>query len=134
MNSTSKNAENKTVNNPGIAAKFIILSLIGIFVFFVPIRAGGASTIPVEFLVSYLISSFKPVVRLYALAVILIAAVLPFIRKTWKKDALTTVFTFSKILGRGGSIIYAWMEMTGNENPFFEYYDEVLDICLLFDD
>ena len=40
MNSTSKNAENKTVNNPGIAAKFIILSLIGIFVFFVPIRAG----------------------------------------------------------------------------------------------
>lgn len=46
MNSTSKNAENKTVNNPGIAAKFIILSLIGIFVFFVPIRAGGASTIP----------------------------------------------------------------------------------------
>ena len=105
MNSTSKNAENKTVNNPGIAAKFIILSLIGIFVFFVPIRAGGASTIPVEFLVSYLISSFKPVVRLYALAVILIAAVLPFIRKTWKKDALTTVFTFSKILGAVFTVI-----------------------------
>ena len=33
------------------------------------------------------------------------------------------------IVSRGGSIIYAWMEMTGNENPFFEYYDEVLDIC-----
>lgn len=31
------------------------------------------------------------------------------------------------IVSRGGSIIYAWMEMTGNENPFFEYYDEVLD-------
>ena len=30
------------------------------------------------------------------------------------------------IVSRGGSIIYAWMEMTGNENPFFEYYDEVL--------
>ena len=26
------------------------------------------------------------------------------------------------IVSRGGSIIYAWMEMTGNENPFFEYY------------
>ena len=25
------------------------------------------------------------------------------------------------IVSRGGSIIYAWMEMTGNENPFFEY-------------
>ena len=33
------------------------------------------------------------------------------------------------IVSRGGSIIYAWMEMTGNENPFFEHFDEVLDIC-----
>ena len=37
------------------------------------------------------------------------------------------------IVSRGGSIIYAWMEMTGNENPFFEYYDEVLDICREYD-
>lgn len=33
------------------------------------------------------------------------------------------------IVSRGGSIIYAWMEMTGNENPFFEHFDELLDIC-----
>lgn len=33
------------------------------------------------------------------------------------------------IVSRGGSIIYAWMEMTGEENPFYEYYDEVLEIC-----
>ncbi|WP_070041887.1 phosphomethylpyrimidine synthase ThiC [Robinsoniella peoriensis] len=32
------------------------------------------------------------------------------------------------IVSRGGSLLFAWMEMTGNENPFFEYYDEVLDI------
>ena len=32
------------------------------------------------------------------------------------------------IVSRGGSIIFAWMEMTGQENPFYEYYDEVLDI------
>lgn len=37
------------------------------------------------------------------------------------------------IVSRGGSIIYAWMEMTGNENPFYEYYDEVLDICREYD-
>ena len=37
------------------------------------------------------------------------------------------------IVSRGGSIIYAWMEMTGNENPFFEYYDELLDICREYD-
>ena len=32
------------------------------------------------------------------------------------------------IVSRGGSLIYAWMEMTGNENPFFEHYDELLEI------
>ena len=32
------------------------------------------------------------------------------------------------IVSRGGSLLFAWMMMTGNENPFYEYYDEVLDI------
>lgn len=33
------------------------------------------------------------------------------------------------IVSRGGSLIFAWMEITGNENPFFEFYDEILEIC-----
>lgn len=37
------------------------------------------------------------------------------------------------IVSRGGSLIYAWMEMTGNENPFFEHYDELLDILYAHD-
>lgn len=37
------------------------------------------------------------------------------------------------IVSRGGSLIYAWMEMTGNENPFFEHYDELLDILREYD-
>ena len=32
-----------------------------------------------------------------------------------------------------GSLLFAWMKMTGNENPFFEYYDEVLDILRRYD-
>ena len=32
------------------------------------------------------------------------------------------------IVSRGGSLIFAWMEVTGNENPFYEHYDEVLEI------
>ncbi|MEG0431476.1 MAG: phosphomethylpyrimidine synthase ThiC [Anaerovoracaceae bacterium] len=39
----------------------------------------------------------------------------------------------TNIVSRGGSIIFAWMEMTGNENPFYEFYDEVLDICNKYD-
>lgn len=37
------------------------------------------------------------------------------------------------IVSRGGSLLFAWMEMTGNENPFFEHYDKVLDILREFD-
>lgn len=37
------------------------------------------------------------------------------------------------IVSRGGSLLFAWMMMTGNENPFFEYYDEVLEILREYD-
>lgn len=37
------------------------------------------------------------------------------------------------IVSRGGSLLFAWMEMTGNENPFFEYYDQVLEILREYD-
>ena len=37
------------------------------------------------------------------------------------------------IVSRGGSLIFAWMEATGNENPFYEYYDDVLEILHKYD-
>lgn len=37
------------------------------------------------------------------------------------------------IVSRGGSLLFAWMEMTGNENPFYEYYDELLEILREYD-
>ena len=37
------------------------------------------------------------------------------------------------IVSRGGSLLFAWMIMTGNENPFFEFYDKVLDILYEYD-
>jgi len=39
----------------------------------------------------------------------------------------------TNVVSRGGSLIYAWMEMTGNENPFYEYYDELMDILYEYD-
>jgi len=39
----------------------------------------------------------------------------------------------TNIVSRGGSIIFAWMEMTGEENPFYDQYDRVLDICRKYD-
>lgn len=39
----------------------------------------------------------------------------------------------TNIVSRGGSLMFAWMELTGNENPFYQYYDELLDIFAQYD-
>lgn len=48
--------------------------------------------------------------------------------KRFKKNGRLT-----NIVSRGGSLIFAWMELTGNENPFYEYYDRVLEIFSKYD-
>ena len=37
------------------------------------------------------------------------------------------------IVSRGGSIIAAWMQKNQQENPLFEFYDRLLDICREYD-
>ena len=37
------------------------------------------------------------------------------------------------IVSRGGSLVFAWMSMTGEENPFYSRFDEILDICREYD-
>lgn len=50
-----------------------------------------------------------------------------------------TINTFKRnkrltnIVSRGGSLLYAWMEANEAENPFYEYYDELLEICEEYD-
>ena len=52
------------------------------------------------------------------------------------KEAVETVKRnkrLTNIVSRGGSLLFAWMELNNKENPFFEYYDELLDICAKYD-
>lgn len=50
-----------------------------------------------------------------------------------------TINTFKRnkrltnIVSRGGSLMYAWMELNNAENPFYEHYDRLLDICEKYD-
>ena len=37
------------------------------------------------------------------------------------------------IVSRGGSLLYAWMNLNGKENPFYEHFDRLLDICVTHD-
>lgn len=78
--------------------KFILLNILGIFMFFVPITINGANSIPIDHIVTYIrkIPYFEMV---YPGIIIILGAILPFYRKTWNKDTVTTVFSIFKILG-----------------------------------
>ncbi len=39
----------------------------------------------------------------------------------------------TNVVSRGGSLLFAWMEMNKAENPFFEHFDRLLDICEKYD-
>ncbi len=39
----------------------------------------------------------------------------------------------TKIVSRGGAILYEWMRLNNRENPFYEHYDRLLDICVEYD-
>lgn len=43
------------------------------------------------------------------------------------RDRLTS------IVSRGGSLLFAWMAANGRENPFYEYFHELLEICREYD-
>ena len=43
-------------------------------------------------------------------------------------DSFKETGRLTNIVSRGGSLIFAWMEATGDENPFYEFYDDVLAI------
>ncbi len=39
----------------------------------------------------------------------------------------------TNIVSRGGSLLFTWMELNNRENPFYEYYDDLLEICRKYD-
>ena len=48
-------------------------------------------------------------------------------------DKIRKMERITNIVSRGGSLMFAWMQLNDRENPFFEYYDRLLDICEKYD-
>ncbi len=80
--------------------KFILLNFIGIFVFFIPVTINGARSIFIDHIVTWL-RSVPHFGTVYVGIVIILGAILPFVRKTWNKDVTTSVFSVFKVLGIG---------------------------------
>ncbi|WP_307439626.1 YjiH family protein [Bacillus sp. V2I10] len=103
--------------------KFIGFSLIGIFMFFIPISINGVSSISLDHMTTWIKQSFPSFVPIYVLIVILLGAIYPFAVKSWKKDKVSMVFSFLKVLGVfvAFMIVFkigpAWL-MAPNMGPF----------------
>lgn len=91
-------------------AKFVILNVIGLFMFFVTITINEKSSIPVDHIVTF-IRSIPYFELIYGVAIVCIGAVLPFIRKTWNKDKVTMVFSFLKLLAIPAMVV--WLTQMG---------------------
>ena len=48
-------------------------------------------------------------------------------------DALERQGRVTDIVSRGGSMLACWIKATGQENPLYEYYDDLLDIARTYD-
>lgn len=82
-------------------AKFILLSAIGIFMFFIPVTIGEKSTIPLDHAVTFVRNLTPGLMPYYGLIVIILGAVFPFYNKSWNKDKVTAFFSVAKVLGLG---------------------------------
>lgn len=87
--------------------KFLAYSIFGIFMFFCPVTIGGRSTIPVDHIITFITAQLRQPARVYILAVMYLGAVLPFIRMSWNKDAITLFFSLAKVCGAAvGTILF----------------------------
>lgn len=99
--------------------RLLFLSAVGIFFFFVPISVNGKSTIPLDHLVSQIKVWLGSGVAWYALAMIVIGAVYPFVTGQWAKSLTDKVFSVLKVMGAGAAL----MAVTGAGPEFLHSKD-----------
>ncbi|MDO4754125.1 MAG: YjiH family protein [Bacillota bacterium] len=93
-------SENKSKMSQGYdsmnLAKFIVFSLIGIFMFFIPIQI-GKKTIPLDHIVGW-IQQIPHYAKFWGLLLCCIGVVFPFFTGSWKKSKVKMVFSVINIL------------------------------------
>ncbi|CAM3304946.1 YjiH family protein [Nosocomiicoccus ampullae] len=78
--------------------RFFVYSLIGIFIFFIPITIGEKNSIILDHLVSFIRMTFADIEMYYTWVVIIVGAILPFILKQTKTIS-DKIFTGIKLFG-----------------------------------
>ena len=80
-------------------SKFVGLSALGIFLFFVPVAMGGKSTIVLDHAVTWATSeAFRPVAIAYIVLIILAGCLSAVLSGVWKRSAFDFVLTGFKFM------------------------------------
>lgn len=99
--------QSKSTKNVAIA-KFVLCSLLGIFMFFVSIPYNGKSSIPLDHLTTIIRGLLGDYQKYVVLLIMVCGAILPFAKKTWNKSGLNLFFTIFKVLGVVCGVMYIW--------------------------
>lgn len=88
--------------------KFFVYSFIGAFIFFVPVTINKKSSIMLDHIVTFIQTHTTPLLPYYALIVIAVGAIYPFVSGTWKKSTVNLIFSIFKVLGLVVGIMLAF--------------------------
>jgi len=93
------NEQKASVFKKSNITKFFILSLIGVFTFFIPVSINGKKTIPLDHMVTFVQNTFVDFVPYYILFVVVLGAIYPFYNKSWNKSVVELSLSLFKVLG-----------------------------------
>lgn len=85
--------------------KFSLFSIIGIFMFFIPITVNGRNSIPLDHFVTWVRETIGIGTSIYVLIMVVLGAAYPFYNKSWNKSTVDLVISLFKVLGAIATIL-----------------------------
>ncbi len=79
--------------------KFLVYSIFGVFLFFIPITINGVNSIPLDHLLTYIDKAAPIVPPVFTAFIIIIGGVLPWTDGTWRKDFVSFIISVFRTLG-----------------------------------
>lgn len=93
------------LNKPALF-KFLLFSVVGLFMFFVSFSVNGVESIFIDHTANLIRKIMGPTVPYFCVIMMFMGAGYPFYMKTWNKNTTAMVFTFFKIAGAIIGVMY----------------------------
>ncbi|QOV12282.1 YjiH family protein [Viridibacillus arvi] len=85
--------------------KFFLCSVLGIFMFFLPLTINGKNSIPLDHLVGWIRTTFSSLIVYYILVIVILGALYPFYKKTWNSSLIEAGISFLKVFGAIAAVL-----------------------------